>query len=118
MYIENKSISQEKSLEENKGYGDFLKKTLLNKSSEEISEWTKNQIYIALAHLMTACASLKIDSCPIEGFDTSKYNEFLDINKKSLSAGVVAAIGYRSESDNSQYDKKVRKSIKDIFEVD
>ena len=118
LYIENKSISQEKSLEENKGYGDFLKKTLLNKSSEEISEWTKNQIYIALAHLMTACASLKIDSCPIEGFDTSKYNEFLDINKKSLSAGVVAAIGYRSESDNSQYDKKVRKSIKDIFEVD
>tara|TARA_B100000965_G_C19583706_1_gene754732 strand:- start:1356 stop:1985 length:630 start_codon:yes stop_codon:yes gene_type:complete len=118
LYIENKSISQEKSLEENKGYGDFLKKTLLNKSSEEISEWTKNQIFIALAHLMTACASLKIDSCPIEGFDTSKYNEFLDINKKSLSAGVVAAIGYRSESDDSQYDKKVRKSIKDIFEVD
>jgi nitroreductase len=118
LYIENKSISQKIPIEENKGYGDFLKKTLLNKSSEEISEWTKNQIYIALTHLMTACASLKIDSCPIEGFDTSKYNEFLDINKKSLSAGVVAAIGYRSESDDSQHDRKVRKSVKDIFEVD
>jgi nitroreductase len=67
---------------------------------------------------MTACASLKIDSCPIEGFESTKYNDFLGINKKSLSAGVVAAIGYRSESDNSQYDKKVRKANKDIFEVD
>ena len=117
LYIENKSISQEIPIEKNKGYGEFLKKTLLNKSSEEISKWTKNQIYIALTHLMTMCASLKIDSCPIEGFDGSKYNEFLDINKKSLSAGVVAAIGYRSDSDNSQYNKKVRKSLKDIFEV-
>jgi len=35
-----------------------------------------------------------------------------------LSAGVVAAIGYRSETDNSQYYKKVRKATKDIFEVD
>ena len=65
-YIENKSLSQKIPVEKNKGYGDFLKKTLLNKSSEEISEWTKNQLYIALTHLMTACASLKIDSCPIE----------------------------------------------------
>ena len=67
---------------------------------------------------MTTCASLKIDSCPIEGFDTSKYNEFLNINKKHLTAGVVAAIGYRSESDDSQHNKKVRKSFKEIFEVD
>ena len=118
LYIKNKSISHKIPIEENKGYGDFLKKTLLKKESEEISIWTKNQIFISLSHLMTTCASLKIDSCPIEGFDALKYNAFLDINKKSLSAGVVAAIGYRSESDNSQYDKKVRKSIKDIFEVD
>jgi nitroreductase len=117
-YIENKSLSQKIPIEKNKGYGDFLKKTLLNKSSEEISKWTKNQLYIALTHLMSACASLKIDSCPIEGFDTLKYNDFLDINKKSLSAGVVAAIGYRSDTDNSQYDKKVRKATKDIFEID
>ena len=117
VYIQNKSISQEMPVEENKGYGDFLKKTLLNKDSEKTSVWTKNQTYIALTHLMTACASLKIDSCPIEGFNTALYNEFLDINKKSLSAGVVAAVGYRSESDNSQYYKKVRKSTKDIFEI-
>ena len=43
-YIENKSLSQKIPVEKNKGYSDFLKKTLLNKSSEEISEWTKNQL--------------------------------------------------------------------------
>ena len=32
-YIENKSLSQKIPVEKNKGYSDFLKKTLLNKSS-------------------------------------------------------------------------------------
>ena len=38
-YIQNKSLSQEIPIEKNKAYGYFLKKTLLNKSSQEISKW-------------------------------------------------------------------------------
>ena len=49
-YIENKSLSQEIPIEKNKGYGDFLKKTLINKSSEEISEWTKNHLHLFYNH--------------------------------------------------------------------
>ena len=46
----------------NEGYGVFLKKNLLKKETEETSILTNNQVYIALANLMTTCASLKIDS--------------------------------------------------------
>ena len=42
-----------------------------------IDAWAKNQVYIALGVLMVACASLGIDSCPMEGFDPAKYDEIL-----------------------------------------
>ena len=87
------------------GYSEFLKKTLLKKDTSEISIWTTNQVYITLAYLMTACATLNIDSCPIEGFLTDKYNSILNLQDESLNAAVVAAVGYRSENDSSQNEK-------------
>tara|TARA_B110000967_G_scaffold79686_1_gene82414 strand:- start:1015 stop:1644 length:630 start_codon:yes stop_codon:yes gene_type:complete len=117
LYIQNKSLTQQMPITKNEGYGVFLKKNLLKKETEETSIWTNNQVYIALANLMTTCASLKIDSCPIEGFEASKYNEILNINERNMNAAVVCAVGYRSKLDTSQHEKKVRKSSQDLFEI-
>jgi nitroreductase len=117
LYIQNKSLIQQMPITKNEGYGVFLKKNLLKKETEETSIWTNNQVYIALANLMTTCASLKIDSCPIEGFEASKYNEILNINGRNMNAAVVCAVGYRSKLDTSQHEKKVRKSSQDLFEI-
>lgn len=95
-------------------YGDFLKSTLLNKSEKETSIWTANQVYIALGNLMTSCAALKIDSCPIEGFQPDKYNEILNLN--NMTSAVVAAVGYRSPEDTSQKENKVRKTSLSMFQ--
>ena len=40
---------------------------------------------------MTACATLQIDSCPIEGFDTDKYNTILNL-KEHMNTAVIAAV--------------------------
>ena len=117
LYIQNKSLTQQMPITKNEGYGVFLNKNLLKKETEETSIWTNNQVYIALANLMTTCASLKIDSCPIEGFEASKYNEILNINERNMNAAVVCAVGYRSKLDTSQHEKKVRKSSQDLFEI-
>tara|TARA_B100001093_G_scaffold169774_1_gene162505 strand:+ start:8035 stop:8664 length:630 start_codon:yes stop_codon:yes gene_type:complete len=116
LYIDTKSKIQKQPINELQGYGEFLKNNLLNKNTTETSIWTTNQVYIALAHLMTACATLQIDSCPIEGFDIKKYNEILELDERHMNAAVVAPVGYRSNSDNSQNDKKVRKSSGVLFE--
>ena len=116
-YIKNKAAIQNKTISEISGYGDFLKDTLLKKEHNKISTWTANQVYIALSHLMTFCPSLGIDSCPIEGFETSKYNEILKLNNRNLNSAVVAAVGYRSNKDSSQYEKKIRKSNDELFET-
>ena len=117
IYIKNKAAIQNKTISEISGYGDFLKDTLLKKEHNKISTWTANQVYIALSHLMTFCPSLGIDSCPIEGFEASKYNEILKLNNRNLNSTVVAAVGYRSNKDSYQYEKKIRKSNDELFET-
>ena len=117
LYIKTRSKVQQQTENELQKYGAFLKNNLLKKNTSETSIWTTNQVYIALAHLMTACATLQVDSCPIEGFEIEKYNEILELNERHMNAAVVAAVGYRSESDKSQNDIKVRKSSGILFET-
>lgn len=95
---------------------DFMKAKLAEKSEEEKTSWLKRQPYLALSNLLMACAELKIDACPMEGFDPDEYNEILELNRKGLNALVVAPIGYRSEDDLSQFAKKVRKGSSQLFE--
>ena len=99
------------------GYGTFVKGKLKEKSATEMFHWTAKQTYIALSNALNACAELKIDCTPIEGFEPDDYNQKLELTEKGLNACVVLAIGYRDKEDTSQNSKKVRKSIDMIFET-
>ena len=83
--------------------------------TEHKSNWTARQAYIAFGNLMQAAAELKIDTCPMEGFESKKYNEILGLEDKNLNAAVVLAVGYRSEEDETQHYAKVRKSTEELF---
>ena len=98
-----------------KGYSDFMKSKLLDLPAETKSTWTTKQAYIAFSNMMQAAAELKIDTCPMEGFESDKYNEILGLTEKNLNAAVVLPIGYRSEEDDTQHWAKVRKSKEALF---
>lgn len=98
-----------------KGYSDFMKSKLMDLPEELKNQWTAKQAYIAFGNLMQAAAELKIDTCPMEGFEPEKYNEILGLEEKNLNAAVVLAIGYRSEEDATQHLPKVRKSKEELF---
>lgn len=100
-----------------KGYGDFMKSKIVGLPKEVLSNWTAKQTYIALGNLLAICGELQIDSCPIEGFESDKYNEILGLSERGLSAAVVAAVGYRSEDDQTQHAPKYRKTATELFEV-
>lgn len=116
-YLNLKCEIEKTKYDDIKGYGDFMKNKLAEMTEEEQDSWTMRQTYIALGILLTACAELRIDACPMEGFEADKYNELLKLPEQNLNAAVIAAIGYRSESDNSQFGPKIRKSINDLFEI-
>jgi nitroreductase/dihydropteridine reductase len=99
------------------GYMQFIQSTLEERTPEQIDTWTAKQTYIGLANLMNAAAELHIDTCPMEGFDASKYDEILGLSDKGLAAAVVCPVGYRSEEDTTKDAPKVRKSLEDLFEV-
>ena len=103
-------------LEKLQGYGEFIKEKLREKSPEERHYWLKCQTYIALSNLLSACAELKIDTCPMEGFDAEQYSTILGLKEKGLNASVIAAVGYRSDEDRTQSLPKVRKPSELLFQ--
>lgn len=114
-YIELCAHERDIELTKLEGYGTFMKKTLGALDEKEMHHWATKQAYIGMSNLLTACADLRIDACPIEGFDTGSYNAILGLNDLSLSACVVVAVGYRDENDETQHLKKVRLATEDLF---
>lgn len=114
-FLENVSNTRNIPMEGLKGYSDFMKSKLMDLPADTKGTWTAKQAYIAFGNLMQAAAELKIDTCPMEGFESDKYNEILGLNGKNLNAAVVLAVGYRSEEDETQHLPKVRKSKEELF---
>ncbi|MCB0481450.1 MAG: NAD(P)H-dependent oxidoreductase [Flavobacteriales bacterium] len=102
-------------LEKLSGYGNFVKGKLKEKSAVEMFHWTAKQAYIALSTALNACAEQKIDSSPMEGFESDDINKKLGLNEIGLNACVLLAVGYRHADDRAQNAKKVRKPIDVIF---
>ena len=89
-----------------------------NKSLKERLQWSKNQAYIALGNLMTVCAIETIDACPMEGFNPTKYDEILGLDKKGLKSVLLLPIGYRADDDIFSEFKKVRKPLEEaVIEI-
>lgn len=97
------------------GYGDFMKNAIAGKDAAVIQDWSRRQAYIALGTLLAAAAELRIDACPMEGFDATQYDEILGLKEKGLTAAVIATVGYRSAEDPTQHAAKVRLPLEDMF---
>lgn len=116
-YVQNIADTRGLSVEDLKGYSDFMKSKIVPLPVEQKAVWTSKQTYLALGNLLNAAAELKIDVTPMEGFEPEKYNEILGLGRLGLNASLVAAIGYRHEEDATQHYAKVRKPIEELFET-
>ncbi len=80
------------------------------------NDWSTRQTYIALGFLMTCAAMLEIDTCPMEGFIPSKYDEILGLPAQGYTAVVVCPLGYRAEDDKAAEKPKVRFPTEEVLE--
>ncbi|AXX92297.1 NAD(P)H-dependent oxidoreductase [Malaciobacter molluscorum LMG 25693] len=81
-------------------YANHLKDTL--SSDKNIYEWTAKQTYIAAGNMMTAAASIGIDSCPIEGFEKDKLEKVLELDTTKYQVALVLPFGYRLNEQSEQ----------------
>ncbi len=88
-----------------------LKAMMRDMTIEERQEWSIKQTYIALGNLMTVCAVERIDACPMEGFDTERFDEILGLKKRNLKSVLLLPVGYRDKNDMFAAFKKVRKQL-------
>lgn len=97
------------------GYKNFMKGVFSQKTQEEIMSWASKQVYLAMGTVLSACASLEIDSCPMEGFNPEAVDHILDLKSKNLQSVLLMPIGKRSSDDAVSQLKKVRKSQDEII---
>ncbi len=97
------------------GYEQMMLDLIKGKGPEEIVQWMKQQVYIALGFFLAECSHRKIDACPMEGFDPKKFDEILELPKAGLESVVLCTIGYRASDDHYAALKKVRFDKNEVF---
>ena len=114
-YLEEVSETRDIEREKLEGYSTMMKSKLLPLPEGAKANWAAKQAYIALGNFLSAASMMSIDACPMEGFNTVAVDKILGLEQKNLSAAVIVAVGYRSETDQTQYNKKVRRSKRTLF---
>ena len=82
------------------------------------SEHSAKQAYIALGLAVAAAAEQKVDASPMEGFDKTKMDETLSLEKMGLKSVVMLALGYRDEEKDWLLKLKKVRTHKENFIVE
>jgi len=91
-----------------------MKEIIGNMSGQRRRAWAHEQVYIALGTLLTAAAVMKIDTCPMTGFESEGFDNVLGLNKCSLESSVICALGVRDPEDENAFLPKVRYDDKEM----
>lgn len=97
-----------------KGYADHMKSALAAKDPFQRSQWAHEQAHLAVGTLLTCAALLKIDCCPMTGFESEGYNKVLGLEEKGLTASIICPVGIRHPEDSSASIPKVRYDYDEI----
>lgn len=96
------------------GYASMIGGSISSRSPEDLLNWNKRQVYLALEQFLMSCALLGVDACPMEGLVPSKYDEILGLT--DVTATVLATAGYRAPDDKYGDLAKVRFDKEDVLE--
>lgn len=77
-------------------YNQYLK----SQGEAGVKSWMQHQVYLSLGFFLLACAGLGIDSTAMEGIETEKYDNILEL--KGYKTLFAVAIGYRNAEDQNQ----------------
>lgn len=86
-----------------------------NMTDTEIKNWFIRQVYIALGVGISTSVALGLDTTPMEGIESNKYQEILRM--KNYKPIVAMTVGYRDSEDNNQPELKPknRLDMKDVI---
>jgi len=95
-------------------YAESMKGYISSMDASARIQWGKNQAYIALGTVLTVAAEMRIDTCPMEGFDAIQFQDILGLKSQNLMPVVILPIGYRSNEDVHSKEAKIRKKRENL----
>ncbi|MGR9117250.1 MAG: NAD(P)H-dependent oxidoreductase [Gammaproteobacteria bacterium] len=107
-YIDKYAQMTNKSSSELSGFSAHMKSALARMTIEQRKQWAHQQAYIALGNFLTCAALMKIDCCPMSGFDKKGYDTVLRLAEKGLTSTVICPVGRRHPEDQQARKPKVR----------
>ncbi len=116
-YVEKTAEVRLVSLEDLSGFKNMMMGDIKNRTKEGLETWMAKQVYIALGFMLHTAAIMKIDTCPMEGFDPKQFDDILGLEKMGLNSVVLCAIGYRKETDKTSLMKKTRFSKEEVVHI-
>ena len=93
------------------GFG-FYKQYIKSQGDAHVEAWMGHQVYVALGYFLSACASMGIDSTPMEGILPAEYDKHLP--KDGYRTLFAVAIDYRDPDDANQPDRTAKKRKTDV----
>ncbi|MGG5209757.1 nitroreductase family protein [Chryseobacterium sp. MIQD13] len=102
----------ERQIEENltEGSVNYYRNMVKPNGEAAIRSWMGHQVYLSLGVLLSACATMGIDSTPMEGIETEKYDEIL--KNDSYETLFAVAIGKRDENDKNHPEITPKRRLK------
>lgn len=107
-YIEQVALMQQTSNQQLSGFSNQMKQALNSMDDQQKQAWAHQQAYIALGNLLTSAAMMKIDTCPMAGFNQQGYDEVLKLKEQGLTSTVICPVGIRHPDDKQGQRPKVR----------
>jgi nitroreductase len=77
---------------------------------EQLLQWSKEQVYIALGNTLNGAFSLGLGACPMTAFQADEFTKILGL-PASLVPTVMVSVGYSAEEGAP----KLRRSVSDIL---
>ncbi len=92
-------------------YQKMLVANYVPRTAEVNFQHAARQAYIGFGLAIAEAALLQVDATPMEGFDSSKFDEILGLQEKGLKSVTILPLGYRDEAGDWLVNlKKVRQS--------
>lgn len=115
-FVADAAQKQGTSRESLAGYEQVIVNFIQSFSSEGLSAWLAKQVYLALGQLLTVCARMRVDACPLEGFDSEAFDDVLGLRQQNLAATVICPIGFRDPSDRFSQLPRVRWDLERVIQ--
>lgn len=92
-------------------FEDVVRGAIASRNASERTEWAHRQAYLVLGNLLSACALLGVDACPMEGFKASEIDRILGLSSRGLTTSVMLVAGVRDANDAFAKMPKVRRPL-------